>query len=100
MTERGPVTGPDEVGYLSPPSAGGHPSEGKHRVSVEVVQLERGCGNGVVGGSVVEVGTGPHDARPRSGRAALADTWRALRDVFHDVVRGRVPAYRHWLEFA
>jgi predicted MFS family arabinose efflux permease len=39
-------------------------------------------GIGVVGGCVVAVETGSPDTRPRSGRAALIDTWRALRDVF------------------
>ena len=28
------------------------------------------------------VGAGQSDARPRSGRAALGETWRALRGVF------------------
>src|SRR5262249_2024838 len=38
------------------------------------------------------------DDRP-TGSAGCGPLTARLRDAFHDVVRGRNPAYRHWLEY-
>jgi branched-chain amino acid aminotransferase len=38
------------------------------------------------------------DDRP-TGSAGCGPITARLRDAFHDVVRGRNPAYRHWLEY-
>jgi len=73
----------------------------KERIPIEIRSIDRSelyvcdemflCGTGVQISSVVEV-----DHRP-VGSGAVGPIGRLVRDRYFDAVRGRLPAYRHWL---
>ena len=74
---------------------------GNEGIPVEIRSIDRSelyiaeemflCGTGVQISPVVEI-----DHRP-IGTAAIGPIGRLVRDRYFDAVRGRLPAYRHWL---
>jgi len=74
---------------------------GNEGIPVEIRSIDRSelyiaeemflCGTGVQISPVVEI-----DHRP-IGSGAIGPIGRLVRDRYFDAVRGRLPAYRHWL---